>query len=231
MKSFLRPLALVTAIVVAQPAHAADLAKIDRTIKTEPAYQSKPTYCLLVFGPEANTRVWLVVDGDVLYMDRNGNGDLTEAGKRVTRDRGKAFKAGDIFDGPTRYRHLWVSDDEDSVEIIIWCRSKDGDRRLFAGFDGPGKLRFADRPGTAPVIHFNGPLTAGFFLGHPDGTSELRLDKLGFVIGTVGLGNGTFAKFGFSRSETFSATAEIEFQEKGKDKSIRAKVNLTGTQG
>jgi hypothetical protein len=62
---------------------AADLSKIDRTIQKEPAYQSKPRYCLLVFGPEAKHRVWLVVDGDVLYVDKNGTGDLTEEGKRI----------------------------------------------------------------------------------------------------------------------------------------------------
>jgi hypothetical protein len=61
-----------------------DLSKIERLIKKEPAYKSTPRYCLLVFGPEADKRVWLVLDGDVLYIDRNGNGDLTEAGERLS---------------------------------------------------------------------------------------------------------------------------------------------------
>ena len=56
-----------------------DLTKVDRTIAKEPAYKTKPRYCLLVFGPEPKIRVWLVLDGDVLYVDRNGNGDLTHA--------------------------------------------------------------------------------------------------------------------------------------------------------
>jgi hypothetical protein len=44
-----------------QGALAADLAKVDRSIKKEPAYQSKsPKYCLVVIGPEAKTRIWLV---------------------------------------------------------------------------------------------------------------------------------------------------------------------------
>jgi hypothetical protein len=65
-------------------AQAADLAQIDRSIRKEPAYRSNaPRYCLLVFGLEAQTHVWLVVDGDVLYVDRNGNGDLTDQGKQV----------------------------------------------------------------------------------------------------------------------------------------------------
>jgi RNA polymerase sigma factor (sigma-70 family) len=62
---------------------AVDLTKIDRTITKEPKYVSKPYYALLAFGPAAEKRVWLVLDGDVLYLDRNGNGDLTEEGERI----------------------------------------------------------------------------------------------------------------------------------------------------
>jgi hypothetical protein len=64
-------------------ASAADLAKVDRSVAKEAAYQNKPKYCLLVFGPDAKTRVWLVRDGDTLYVDKNGNGDLTDDGERL----------------------------------------------------------------------------------------------------------------------------------------------------
>jgi hypothetical protein len=60
-----------------------DLAKIDRTIKKEPAFKTKPRYCLLVFGGKGETRARLVLDGDTLYIDRNGNGDLAEDGERM----------------------------------------------------------------------------------------------------------------------------------------------------
>src|SRR5215831_909330 len=81
------PIAL---LVWAGAAGAADLTKVDRTLKKQPAYQGKPKYGLLVFGPEAKHRVWLVLDGDTLYVDKNGNGDLTDKGERVTAP---AFKA------------------------------------------------------------------------------------------------------------------------------------------
>src|SRR6266852_116985 len=69
------------------PARATDLTKIDRSISKEPTYQTKtPKYCLLVFGPEAKYRIWLVLDGDTLYVDRNGNGDLTEPRDKVVAD-------------------------------------------------------------------------------------------------------------------------------------------------
>src|SRR5262245_48209470 len=90
--------------VLGSAASAADLAKIDRTIAKEPAYKGKPKYCLLVFGPEAQTRVWLVLDGDTLYADRNGNGDLTEEGERLAAAqktwaagvKGRVWTVGDV---------------------------------------------------------------------------------------------------------------------------------------
>src|SRR5262249_17746652 len=76
-------LALPALILWIAQAQAADLTKIHRTIANEPAYTGKQKYCVLVFGPVANMRVWLVLDGAVLYVDRNGNGDLTEEGEKV----------------------------------------------------------------------------------------------------------------------------------------------------
>ena len=57
--------------------------KVDRAIGKQPSYRTTPRYCLLLFGPEGKSRVWLVLDGDTLYVDKNGNGDLTEPGEAV----------------------------------------------------------------------------------------------------------------------------------------------------
>ena len=62
------------------PLRSADLTAIDRNIGKQPAYRTEPRYCLLLFGPEAKTRVWIVEDGRTLYVDRNANGDLTDDG-------------------------------------------------------------------------------------------------------------------------------------------------------
>ncbi len=95
---------------------AADLAKIDRTLTKEPAYAGQPRYCLLVFGPDARDRVWLVHDGDTLYVDRNGNGDLTEPGEKVPaakgadlQENGYSFEAGDLAVGGKVHKGLTVS--------------------------------------------------------------------------------------------------------------------------
>lgn len=69
-----------------------DYEKLDRRILKEPAYTAKPLYALTLLDPAGKVRVWMVVDKsvkdlpyyDVLYFDRNANGDLTEEGERFT---------------------------------------------------------------------------------------------------------------------------------------------------
>jgi len=92
--------ALLALAGLASPAAAVDLTKTERRIGKEPTYQTKsPRYCLLVFGPEAKARVWLVLDGDTLYVDRNGNGDLTEEGERVALPAFKNERKDELFNG------------------------------------------------------------------------------------------------------------------------------------
>src|SRR5690349_1958327 len=76
-----------------------DLTQIGRSIAKEPIYQSEPHYALLVFGPQAAHRSWMVMDGDgILYLDRNGNSDLTEPEERIELDQ-EATKKIRIADG------------------------------------------------------------------------------------------------------------------------------------
>src|SRR5262245_52648658 len=115
---------LAPAVLLLAPlAQAADLAKIERKIAKEPAYQTKsPKYCLLVFGLDAKTRVWLVQDGDTLYVDRNGNGDLTEPGESVKlKQQGgdfRAFEVGDLTLGGLKHTGLSVTQMKASAESI-----------------------------------------------------------------------------------------------------------------
>src|SRR4051812_6132265 len=97
-------LALVSLFLAGAPVLAVDYSRIDRKIAREPAYRSKsPRYALLLFGPKAALRVWLVLDGEELYLDRNGDGDLTGKGEHL----GKLSQCKDITiadpDGKTKY--------------------------------------------------------------------------------------------------------------------------------
>jgi hypothetical protein len=105
-------------VLFAMSLSAADLAKVPRTIDKEPVYATKsPEYLLLAFGLEAAERVWIVRDGDTLYVDRNGNGDLTEPGEAVavkkreggnSNEDGRGFDVGDISVGGRVHKGVTV---------------------------------------------------------------------------------------------------------------------------
>jgi hypothetical protein len=155
-------LGLVILAVSSAPAAAIDLTKIDRTIAKEPAYKSKPKYGLLVFGPEAKSRVWLVLDGDVLYVDKNGNGDLTEKDERIKQvslpEKGHGFPIGDLSLPDESFP-------KNSSGLTIYRDPKPGALRLSITINQKTWLgefpKLADRPQDAPILHFNfdGPLT------------------------------------------------------------------------
>jgi hypothetical protein len=188
--------ALLLASASGVTSRGADLTKIDRTIAKEPAYQSKPKYGLLVFGPEAKTRVWLVLDGDVLYVDRNGNGDLTDKGERIKEvrlgDQPPRFPIGEMSlpddsfpknsSGVVVYRSTHRGAGTGPMRLMITINQK----TWFATFK-----EFADRPKDAPIIHFkfDGPLT--FVCLDPPTFLPGKTTKLVIHIGTPGLGEQT----------------------------------------
>jgi hypothetical protein len=214
-------------------AAAADLSKMDRTIGKQPAYQNKPGYCLLVFGPEASTRVWLVKDGDVLYLDRNGNGDLTEAGKRLAGNAGES--AGTITDS-TRKKKYKVQ----GCNLTKIGGGKDGKEQkeyCYIAIDIDGAFRqytvagFADRPQDAPVVHFDGPLTFGVAdpnttLKPGDKPSDLRVYILTRGHGEQD-GSTVAVNHGLGIPEDVHPVVEIEFPSKEPGgKPITAKYTL-----
>jgi hypothetical protein len=143
-------------------AAAGDLSKIDRTIGKEPAYQSKPKYCLVVVGFHAKTRVWLVVDGDLLYADRNSDGDLTGKDERFPMKKPEFYTtiqsdAIPVGEGADSFL-LSVEVGRDGQEFTygIAYRTQNGNKFRQRTC---GQFLFADRPQDAPVVHFDGPLT------------------------------------------------------------------------
>jgi hypothetical protein len=134
---------------------------ISRTVAKEPRYATKrPSYCLLLFGPGAKARVWLVLDGDRLYVDRNGNGDLTEPGECFTRaPNDDFFRVPDlkIGDAKTKYTDLRVNWRPSGItpggqwHLHAIVRVNDHDQYAIAPAN-------AERPAKATLLHFDGPL-------------------------------------------------------------------------
>ncbi len=224
MNSLWRPATIFALLSLAQPALGVDLAKVDRTIGKEPAYQSQtPKYGLLVFGQEAKIRAWVVLDGDFLFVDRNCNGDLTEKGERLVIQRNWELNLDKTKPGK------WIQGDDVSVEIT----EPDGTqhhvtiRRTSTGVGLAAKshggqyvgatyredLVFAARPQDAPIVHLNGPLTLQLIDPPRKWASGESVDLV-VLFGTPGLGKGTFAYMIHSFQPR--PTADIEFPAKNR---------------
>ncbi len=150
------------------------LDQFERRIAREPQYESSPRYALLVLGTHAESPVWMIEDGETLYVDRNGNGDLTDDGPPIRPSdvrifgrlpNGKPKRDFDYLLGEIKLktksreaRHTDFSlarwnygDDKDGYGLRVTI---DGKIPMYAGWtEFWGKS--AD---TAPVIHLGGPL-------------------------------------------------------------------------
>ncbi len=179
----------LAAILAAGSGVDADLSKIERRIGKEPAYPAAPKYCLLVFGPSAEARVWLVTAGDHLYLDRNGNGDLTDPGDKVSTSFTFPAYAKQRPDGAPIETHIRIQRHQSNPRLHI--RTPNG-RRYYVGTDEADKLTFADRPENAPIVRLDGPMTLRWY-GEPPPLRAGNHVELDVSVGTPGLGKGTFA--------------------------------------
>lgn len=163
----------VLAGAVAAPA-APGRETIEWQIAKQPVYQSKPEYALLVFGPDARTRVWMVQDGDLLYVDHNGNGDLTEPSKRLERSPGRADPQSPGGWDPSMVRVHEIADATHAnryTDLRVTWGDVDGRRGYEVAVTINGRYhqtwmgKFAERLADAPIIHFHGPLSLFFEAG------------------------------------------------------------------
>ncbi len=226
-RKLLVPLALAL-LPLASPA--ADLAALRRPPVKEPRYESgSPRYCLLAFGPEAATRVWLVIDGRTLYADRNGNGDLTEPGERKKAltwggPEGTLFEFGNLTRLNGKKVQVTIRDQADGADAVGVAVG--GEPYQSAGRDSEGALHFAARPQDAPVIHVGGPprFIAG---GGPGVRHHTQGQSLSVRLGSRGLGRGTFALLAYdSLPAALHPVAVIEFRRRAGGEPLTARVEL-----
>jgi hypothetical protein len=183
--------ALACLLLASVLAHAADLSKIDRKIAVAPKFTAeRQFYALLVLGPEATTKVWFVADGDDLFVDRNGNGDLTDDGAPL---RAKTSSQGSFIPLSRSWKldQLAVSPRYSSIEVSVhflnpsWrpdltasnrkhmerfmaaaCKIPDvNSASIYVTIDGKrrqfGHGMFRTSREQAPVFHIDGSLTLG----------------------------------------------------------------------
>jgi hypothetical protein len=252
---------LIVLLLVSGSLIAAETKKIDRSIGKEPKYSNTPLYALLAFGPELNHRVWLVRDGDTLYVDKNANGDLTDPGEAITKkklpkgaeaSRDAAFELGDLTLGGRTHKEINLGTGQlsdmlnnftgEEAAPFLAALKKDKDAQIlsirgeidvpgikgggvggrFSMVAGPmdlqGALVFAKDRKEAPVIHFAGPLQVTLYAQKP----ILRVGQVSepvLVVGTPGIGAGTFAMLAYEGTipENAHPKVEITFPKKTPD--------------
>jgi hypothetical protein len=185
-----------------------DLGKIQRRLAKEPAYKAdQPLYGIYVFGPEARTRVWAIFDKsrpdapdyDVLYFDRNADGDLTAPGDRIAgkvAGDGVTFDVGSFTDPLTRQKHTELSITRHGGEAprvmlrMKWC-GKVVIQGGYAPDVGP-YTQFATTPAKAPVLWpaADGPLSFQFWQLKPLAVGQA--DDVRVFLGHRGHGRNTF---------------------------------------
>lgn len=190
-----------------------DLNGIDRRIGEQPAYVSdQPLYGLVVLGPSAKTRIWMVLDKssegaekyDVLYADLNGDGDLTDPTERVEASTGSfgamEFRLPDPIDPETGEQHTEFKvaiRDRGSPTHMVSLRWH-GKSKFGGGYPADpdtGYMQFAKSPADAPIIWLNGD---GPFRFQRWYSSEFKIggaDDLRVFLGLPGVGKSSFCAF------------------------------------
>ncbi len=234
----LKPLTLIASTLVTFSwlaiGTAADLAQLNRKIEKEPEYQHQPRYCLLVFGPKAETRVWLVEDGDTLYVDRNANGDLTEEGealqptdkRKLSNYRDAKYETIEIVpaNGQAKHTDLMISryrSGKKGMKYVIKVKV-DGKLQQMAGW----REIFSNSPKTAHVFHFGGKLAPRPLREKKLSLTEKK-QELHLCWYTPGLGKNVRTMLGYEAvPEKITPVAEIQWPGKEGKESVRTTVQL-----
>jgi len=183
---------------IGQPSPDVDLSRIERTIAKEPAYATKtPLYAMIALGADASRRVWVVLDGDVLYLDRNANADLTDAEDRhpvkkishgnqpaytedrifsvsgVPREAGAPQSSVDVYAQVSLFNLAYAWEDKAEQEVVALARRTTVPHIAFFSLNHEGKtistviFAMSESAAKAPILHFDGPLTLGRIGAYP----------------------------------------------------------------
>jgi hypothetical protein len=120
---------------------------------------AKPEYCWLVFGPNANLRVLVRLQGSKVYMDRDGDGQFTrpeESLGRIDECRDIAIAGSDGLGSCTIAQIALVADERRPSRKSLLV---DVDIHGLIAYRQYCDVELASTPQSAKVAHFHGPLT------------------------------------------------------------------------
>lgn len=245
-------LALAASLAAADDFVEVDYGKVGRTIAKEPRYVSAPRYALFVLDPAGRFRVWAVADRskeakhfDILYMDLDGDGDLTEAGERfegradpklAAAGMEMSIRVGDIPVPGTKIVHttFLVSTSPKEGRTGFWFRMHwDGKTEVSGGYAPVGidTTEWGTSAANAPILRPTplGPLSFAIWGSE---TCELKIGgetHVSLVAGSLGSGPDTLSAV----DESFLDLAKDEILATviGKDKDGREVRTTTRIKG
>jgi hypothetical protein len=185
-----RPMVLVLGLAGLLPCQEkdanAELAAARKALAAEPKYESTPRYLLLAIGQPIQRTVWCVIDGMLLYVDRDGDGRLDASDERFTPLVSKlnddhfiaqthTYEIGTLpgvegspeLELTLKQWNLEYKANADLADVMEILRANPALRNPMVALKRRGKpeqfamTEFAKSPATATAVHFDAPKTWG----------------------------------------------------------------------
>ena len=164
---------------------------------TEPKYDNTPHYAVIAIGENRDNQIWVVVDGEKLFVDFNEDGNLDDPAEVFEAD--EAF----TFDGATfSTYHLGEIYTADSIHteltVVAGVGANSVSAKISMRIDGERQSRnshmsardMVPESQRAPVFHFGGPVSMGLYEVPQQLTPGKETDFYALV-GTPGTGRKT----------------------------------------
>ncbi|HEU4420041.1 MAG TPA: hypothetical protein VFT55_13995 [Planctomycetota bacterium] len=224
------------------------LAAARKAPAAEPKYEGKPRYLLLALGQPIEHTVWCVIDGMVLYVDRDCDGRLDASNERVKPIVSRlnddhfiaethTYKVGALqrVQGPAELEltlKQWNPEyqaNADLAEVMAILRANPALRNPMVTLKRKGKpeqfamTEFAESPATATVLHFDAPTTWGVVENIvPDRFTAAQEYDFEVSLGTPGLGAWSFVYTRSLERTDLRPEIDVVFEVAGGGKPITA---------
>jgi hypothetical protein len=198
--------------------YASELTAVRKAPAAEPKYESTARYLLLAIGQPIQRTVWCVIDGIVLYVDRDGDGRLDASNERFTPLVSKlngdhfiaqthTYKVGALpgMKQPAELEltlsqwNLEYKPNAELTEVMEILRAKAELRNPMVTLKRKGKpeqfamTEFAESPAAATVLHFDAPATWGLVENiRPWRFAAGQENDFNVSLGTPGIGAWSF---------------------------------------
>jgi hypothetical protein len=166
----------------------------------EPKYSGSPRYGLITIDG-GKAKVWFVVDGTQLYMDKNGNGDLTDDGPAIASKKLEHFTSPHVFFEWPSMAPKGTTSKLTDCSLFVYVRGTEyriADFRTYQNgvfwFYRNRGCVLAAKAAEAPILNWGAPYGLLFdFINGTDGTlSKSKANEFYIQIGSQGSEVGSF---------------------------------------